>query len=338
MNMHSILIVSVLALFLFLACSSAPESQSPVAIQEELDKLKQALLDRDFMTGVARAQEAAYYDALGQAVPSFISAEDSSQVILKSLRDERIAATLSSFYALECGISAMTRRKRGTTPLTILQQVEAWRIDTTSKLLLRCFADATWRTGQPFMSLKSIVKVQPNYEVQLRLVAKKMIADLEDVAGGSCQMQTKKIRHLMQDSTYMHKMAEYIDPAILKTETGIIERSKYEEKVATNLPGAFALECGITFLAKTKQQLPSALIRSINENTISEEDMMLMCRFANATWKSSQPFRGLNRIKGSTFIPFSQLSDEEVEKDRVQIRSAAGFFTQNVFSGTQKHY
>ena len=165
-----------------------------------------------------------------------------------------------------------------------------------------------------------------------------MVADLEGVAGGTCQMQLEKIRSFMQDSAYTLRIAEQLNASLITTETTSVERSKYEEKIATNLPGLFALESGITFLAKTKGQLPSVLILSINENTIGEEDMMLLSRFANATWKASQPFRGRGRIKGSTFIPFSQLSVEEVEKDRVQIRSAAAFVTQNVFSGTQRRY
>ena len=51
--------------------------------------------------------------------------------------------------------------------------------------------------------------------------------------------------------------------------------------------------------------------------------MRLLNRFANATWKASQPFRDLNRITRPNFIIASSLSKEEVDKDSMQIFHAA---------------
>jgi hypothetical protein len=44
---------------------------------------------------------------------------------------------------------------------------------------------------------------------------------------------------------------------------------------------------------------------------------------ANATWKAGQPFRGLNRITRATFTPFYFLNEADIEKDLIQVRSAA---------------
>jgi hypothetical protein len=56
---------------------------------------------------------------------------------------------------------------------------------------------------------------------------------------------------------------------------------------------------------------------------MDKKDKELLERFANATWKASQPFRSMERIRRSNFIPFDLLPAEEVEKDWVQLQAAA---------------
>jgi hypothetical protein len=51
--------------------------------------------------------------------------------------------------------------------------------------------------------------------------------------------------------------------------------------------------------------------------------MLLLARFANATWKAGQPFRALGRISRANFIPAALLPQQELEKDFVQIRAAS---------------
>lgn len=53
-------------------------------------------------------------------------------------------------------------------------------------------------------------------------------------------------------------------------------------------------------------------------------EMLLLARFANATWKAGQPFRSLARITRPNFIPAAMLTDEELQKDFDQIKAAAG--------------
>ncbi len=53
------------------------------------------------------------------------------------------------------------------------------------------------------------------------------------------------------------------------------------------------------------------------------KDKMIFARFANATWKAGQPFRGLGRITRATFTPLYFLTEPDIQKDMVQLRTAA---------------
>ena len=105
-------------------------------------------------------------------------------------------------------------------------------------------------------------------------------------------------------------------------DTAVVSKSVRDEKIATNVAGFYALECGLNYFA-AQNRLPSQVLGSIVNNNIGNEDKMLLQRFANATWKASQPFRGLDRIHSDNFIPFYFLDENEIEKDWVQIRAAA---------------
>jgi len=52
----------------------------------------------------------------------------------------------------------------------------------------------------------------------------------------------------------------------------------------------------------------------------SVDDKILLQRFANATWKAGQPFRGLDRITRDNFVPFYFLQMKKL-KDWVQIKA-----------------
>jgi hypothetical protein len=83
------------------------------------------------------------------------------------------------------------------------------------------------------------------------------------------------------------------------------------------------LEACTNYLVSTRNILPADLLKSIGDNNISKADKSLYNRFANATWKAGQPFRGLERIERETFSPFYFLSEAEIGKDWVQIKTAA---------------
>lgn len=96
-----------------------------------------------------------------------------------------------------------------------------------------------------------------------------------------------------------------------------------EEKIAINLAGFIALECGVGYLGSAKGESPVYWIRKILEDKLSEEDWLVLNRFANATWKAGQPFRGLEKIEKENFISANFLPQSEIDKDRQQIKAAA---------------
>ena len=110
---------------------------------------------------------------------------------------------------------------------------------------------------------------------------------------------------------------------VQRPDSSILIKSALDEKIATNLAGFYALESGTDYLVSTGNRLPFEVLRSIADGTISTADKDLFCRFANATWKASQPFRGISRIERLTFAPFYFLNEADIDKDWVQVRAAA---------------
>jgi hypothetical protein len=126
------------------------------------------------------------------------------------------------------------------------------------------------------------------------------------------------------DSTYALSQNQKPTPFITSSDdTSTIRKSVKEIKIATSIAGFYALECALNYLITTKKMLPSEILKSLIDESISKEDKMVFARFANATWKAGQPFRGLNRITRSTFTPFYFLNESDIEKDMVQIKMAA---------------
>jgi hypothetical protein len=112
-------------------------------------------------------------------------------------------------------------------------------------------------------------------------------------------------------------------PPFFEGADSTIQKSEHEEKIATNLAGFYAVECGVGYLAATQNKLPSSILQAIITDSVSAGDKQLLERFANATWKASQPFRSLNRITRDIFKPFDLLTPEEIDKDWAQIQAAA---------------
>lgn len=147
-----------------------------------------------------------------------------------------------------------------------------------------------------------------------------------------------KIESLLKSEHFSYSMAKALNNAYLekmglpKSEFLLFEeeednahKTKLEEAIATSIAGFYALECGLDYLSHIKNELPSTILRSIVENTIDAPSLNLLARFANATWKAGQPFRGLDRISRETFTPFYFLSEKTIEKDIAQIKAAAIF-------------
>ncbi|HEX5026122.1 MAG TPA: hypothetical protein VFV68_12660 [Agriterribacter sp.] len=316
-------------------------------IEQELKKITALLRDSSFALDMAKSQEAAYYRSQGQPAPSFLPENEGDGVLEKSVREEKIAINIAGFYALECGIGLLMEQ-RGGTPLTWLDKINTGQLDSTEQLVLNRFANATWKAGQPFRGLERITRdvfispvFLPQEELQkdagqVSAAAVKLSEAMKGMMDTSKAAQLERISQLLKDKTFAAEMAQHMEaayyiarnepiPLFLKPgeDTSIVRKSVKADKVATNIAGFYALECGLSYLATAQHKLPSEVLRSIVNDSIVDADKNIFERFANATWKAGQPFRGLDRITRKPFTSFDLLTPAEVEKDWVQIKAAA---------------
>jgi hypothetical protein len=314
-------------------------------ITTELSKIDRLLHDTAFAAALAGEQEGSYYTTQGQPAPPFW--EGSDKRLKKSYAAEKMAINLAGFYAVECGIGALTEQK-GETPVHWLQQIVAKNLHPKDALLLHHFANATWKAGQPFRDLNRITAgnftataflsaaaIQKDID-QVTAAANLLLHSLKDVSDASPSAQLDKINSLLKDKLFAFVMAQHTAaayyagqhkpaPPFLNAaeDTALIEKSAREEKIAMNMAGFYALECGISYLATTQNKLPSAIIKDIITDNLDPKEKSLFERFANATWKAGQPFRELDRITRDIFMPFDLLPPDQVQKDWVQIKTAA---------------
>lgn len=140
-------------------------------------------------------------------------------------------------------------------------------------------------------------------------------------------LQSKDFARLLaekQQNAYQKGIGEKPVPLVTpEDEEKTEEKPVVEQRIAINIAGFYALECGVGYLAKRDHKTIDAVLQEVVDETLDAGDKELLCRFANATWKAGQPFRSLDRITRDIFVPFDLLSEEEQLKDWVQIRSAA---------------
>ena len=164
-------------------------------------------------------------------------------------------------------------------------------------------------------------------------------------AAAARSAELARLQTLLRDTAFAQSMAEALDaayyrgqgqtpPPFLKPEeiAATAPKSVREEKIAINLAGFYALEAGAGYIAERDGQTPLDVMQAVAEGRRSDADMLLLARFANATWKAGQPFRGLARITRPTFVPATQLSETELRKDFVQIRAAAARLVPAMFN------
>lgn len=333
----------------FVSCANNANTnmQQQQQITEELTQITKLLRDSSFALDMAKNQEAAYYRAEGQPAPEFLPANEEPGTIERSVKDEKIATSIAAFYALECAIGELMEQEGGT-PLEWLNKIKTNQLDSSGVLLVNRFANATWKAGQPFRGLERITRdvfispvLLPEAEVkkdydQISAAADKLIEAMWGVKDASKENQLQKLKALLQDKSFALEMAQHMEaayytaqqqdvPVFVKPgeDTATVSKNAKEEKIATNIAGFYALECGLSYLATAQQKLPSVVLQSIVNDSLNAKDKKLFARFANATWKAGQPFRGLDRITREVFIPFDLLSKEEQEKDWVQVKAAA---------------
>ena len=136
-------------------------------------------------------------------------------------------------------------------------------------------------------------------------------------------LQNKRIAREMaqwQHDAYYRGVGEEPPAFILPKETGT---DAEKEKIAMNLAGVYAVECGLGVLCERYDSTPLEVLELIRSGQLPEEDMLLLARFANATWKAGQYFRSPERVERDTFRPAVMLTPEELQKDFDQINAAA---------------
>src|SRR5690349_3066339 len=92
-----------------------------------------------------------------------------------------------------------------------------------------------------------------------------------------------------QDSAYYAGLGQ-TPPSFLTPEEESAEVSVplWQEKIAINLAGFYALECGLGAFCAETNQTPVFLLEKIAGGIIGADEMLLLNRFANATWKAGQ--------------------------------------------------
>ena len=93
------------------------------------------------------------------------------------------------------------------------------------------------------------------------------------------------------DSAYYAGIGETQPPFLYSGVDSFVLKSVREEKIAMKLAGFYALECGIGLLSTQTGTTPVQLLEKISDKTIDSNSILLLNRFANATWKAGQPFR-----------------------------------------------
>jgi hypothetical protein len=348
-NQNALVCASFTALFFgIISCKEQASPPGPTArINEELEQINMYLRDPEYAAFMAKRLDSAYYAGVGQPQPTFLSPSDDTAIVYKTMKSEKIATNLAGFYALECGVGLLNFQSN-TTPVEWLEKIKNKTIDSGAKLLLNRFANATWKAGQPFRDLDRITRpnfivasslsreeVEKDY-VQISNAADKLLSSMDSVRQAPVERQMELLRRLLQDTSYAVEMAAYLHSAYYRTtgqkeepfltskdDTARVQKTARQVKIATSMAGFYALECGLNYLATTRDQSPSRILRALGSDSLSKEDNMLFARFANATWKAGQPFRDMNRITRATFTPFYFLSEPDIDKDLVQVKAAA---------------
>jgi hypothetical protein len=348
--MKTFFITCIFAGIIFTACTNNnSENQEPQVnkeekIKSELKAIDSLLQNKQFAEAMAMELEAAYYKGVGEPVPPFLKPGEDSLQIDRSVKEEKIATNLAGFYALECGLNYLCSRD-SRTPVQWIEQILADKAGDSITLLLNRFANATWKAGQPFRGLERITRY--NFTSASSLTAEEIAKDLRQIKNAAIVLQKKlkpgtkdkqleQVRTLLRDKDFAMHIASQMDSAYYAGENkpaspflsaeeikAVKKKSFKEEKIATNLARFLATETATNYLVTIKHEPPSFFLQALVDNTLPAGEKFIYARFANATWKAGQPFRGLDRITRETFTPFNFLTEADIEKDLVQVRAAA---------------
>ena len=221
-------------------------------------------------------------------------------------------------YALECGLGLLCAQTN-TTVYDQLQKILADQVSDSAVLLLKRFANATWKAGQPFKGMARIKKANlflPTNCLLMKLKKKDLrqikaaaIKFSQVLRPGTMQEQMQQVSTLLRDTVYTMHMAAFIDsmyyigqkqpapPFITPGEKALLNKKCQGGKNCHEPRWFYATECATNYLVTTTHKTPSEILQSLVDGSMSKQDEELYARFANATWKAGQPFRSLNKFR-----------------------------------------
>ncbi len=311
---------------------------------QELQLIDSLLRDESFTIEMAMALDAAYYLQQGKMAPPFIAPGGNGFQVEGKDDETGVAINLAAFFALECGLDYLCAMS-GETPLAWLQKIVDKNLPIPTSELLARFANATWKAGQPFRGLDRIQK--SNFTLFSNLSADAIEKDHQQIENAAALLKTElqpgtlpeqmqQLRALLRDTAFARKMAAWMcdsfnnsgekkQPYESPGNPGILNmKSLKDEKIAASIAGFYGLECGLNWLIVNYEKSVVSILKEIVEESISAGDRNVLNRFANATWKAGQPFRGLDRITRDTFTPYYFLTEADIAKDWGQVKTAAG--------------
>ena len=318
------------------------QSKKDIQTKTELNKINDLLRDSLFAVKVAGSNGIETSDYNSKQIDTA-----SEQTVTKPFKEEKIAINLAGFYAVVCGVSALsvqTNKK----PVTILKNIVEQRLDSSQIKLLNRFANATWKASQPFRDWSRIKRdnfivftflsdeeIEKDYD-QVLAASILLFTKVESSEKDSKEQQLQQMKQLLQDTAFAYEMATHIEAAYYKgqhqpvppfistpEDTAIITKTKKDESLANSMTDFYAITCGVEYLSKTRNQAPSSIVRLIVNNSLEKEDRELLQRFADATAKIAQAFINLDSITRNEFVPFDLLPPDSSHKNWTQIQNAA---------------
>ena len=116
-----------------------------------------------------------------------------------------------------------------------------------------------------------------------------------------------------QDAAYYTGMGQPVPPFLpAEQENAVVTKSIREQQLATGLSAFYAVECCVDLLCFQENDTPVSFLNKIVLGDAGSGAMLLLNRFAQATWMAAQPFLRADCFIDSYFtlagfLPGSQL-------------------------------
>jgi len=137
----------------------------------------------------------------------------------------------------------------------------------------------------------------------------------------NCRLSSSIRRESQSSRTSGISDAEHVKDAGDRKDapSGNSKVSVKEQKIAINLGGVLCSGMRRRPADRVKRRNSGRLAGKDVTKATGPEDLLVLGRFANATWKAGQPFINWDRIKNDHFISANYLPEESTQKDYAQV-------------------